>query len=337
MKRIFQSRVIRLSSLWALAIASGGLAMIAGQAYLEEQIKLERSKFEASSDRKVPVVVAKVELQRGDLIDASSMAIREVPSQYLSSSFVSPDRFETVSGARLGRSMRSGEPLLLEYLKIDDDSVGLSHRLKPGTRAVTINVDEVNALSGMLQPGDRVDLLISARGSETASRVGASRELTVPLMQDVLVLATGKQLGQTPETDLKGRMFTSITMELTPDQAQRLVTAQRGGRLTAMLRAQGDRVSYYARPIDIDQLLGVATAVAPAARAEPVRTELIVGGTGTLATNSVAGSSAPPPTDTRAKQDATDRMAGARSATGTEDRGRSTSASESVKSPILIR
>jgi pilus assembly protein CpaB len=282
MKRLLQSRIIRLSSVWLLAISSAALAVITGRAYLDEQIEIERTKLVAGSDKKTAVVVAKFELQRGDVIDASSMAVREVPAQYVSSSVISPDRFDSVAGSRLGRSMRSGEPLLLEYLKVENDLAGLSHRLKPGSRAVTIHVDEVNALSGMLQPGDRIDLLMSARGSEAASRAGVNRELTIPLMQDVLVLATGKQVGQTPDTDNKGRIFTSITMELTPDQAQRLVTAQRGGRLTAMLRGQGDRVSYRSKPIDIDQILGVASVTQSATRIEPIRTELIIGGNGAL-------------------------------------------------------
>ena len=282
MKKLFQSRIVRLSSVWLLAIASATLAVITGRAYLDEQINLERSKLEAGAEKKIAVVVAKFELQRGDVIDASSMAVREVPAQYVSSSVVSPERFDAVAGSRLGRSMRSGEPLLLEYLKVDDDTAGLSHRLKPGSRAVTINVDEVNALSGMLQPGDRIDLLMSARGSEAASKAGVNRELTVPLMQDVLVLATGKQVGQNPDADGKGRLFTSITMELTPDQAQRLVTAQRGGRLTAMLRGQGDRVSYHSKPIDIDQILGFTGVAQPVARAVSAQTELIVGGNGAL-------------------------------------------------------
>lgn len=336
MKKLLHSRVLKLSLLWLLAIASGGVAMMAARAYVDEQVDAERKKFLSRADRTVPVVVAKFDLQRGDLIDASSMAIRELPADHLPASAISPDRFETVAGSKLGRNMRSGEPLLIDSLQARDDTSSLAARLRPGTRAVTIAVDEINALSGMLQPGDRIDLLMSARAAEGGNRGPIAREVTLPLMQDILVLATGKQVGQVADQESRGRLFTSITMELTPDQAQKLVTAQRGGRLTAMLRSPGDRLAVKSKPVDLDQLLGVAPEFAPPPRIDRLRTELIIGGSGGKVQSTAVGALDSPP-----ETPASDR-AGLRKPTldlqGSSPETKPTSdRAQQVFAPILIR
>ena len=194
-------------------------------------------------------------------------------------------------GARLAAPLQAGEPLLASLvLQARDDE--LAGRVRNGVRALTISVDEVNALSGMLQPGDRIDLLLSARLPHGAGRPGHAggqsgapasvaepSDVTLPLMQDVLVLATGRQVragGEAPGD--ASRAFTSITVETTPDQAQRLVVAQRTGRLTALLRNPGDRGAMAHRPMDLAGLLGAV----PRAAAPTTATEIIVGGRGSL-------------------------------------------------------
>ena len=142
-----------------------------------------------------------------------------------------PDQFDAKQGMRLSRPLRSGEPLLGEILQAAEPG-GLSMRVKQGIRAMTIAVDDVNAVSGMLRPGDRIDLLFSARppGAEAASAV----ETTRVLVQDVPVLATGRQFRQAGE-ESAARAYTSITVELSPEDAKRLVVAQRTGRVLSRL------------------------------------------------------------------------------------------------------
>jgi pilus assembly protein CpaB len=139
---------------------------------------------------------------------------------------------------------------------------------------MTIAVDEVNAISGMLQPGDRIDLLFSAR--VPAAGVASPSEVTRPLMQDLRVLATGRQV-RPAQDDRGARLYTTITVEVQPIEAQKLVVAQRAGKLTALLRNPGDRETLAARPMDLHGLLGLPSSASVSVRRS---TELIVGGIG---------------------------------------------------------
>ena len=156
-------------------------------------------------------------------------------------------------------------------------------RVPAGVRAFTVVVDEVNSLSGMLQPGDRIDLLLSARPPVTAAGPQPV-EITRTLLQGIRVLATGRQVRPGADESRPGRGYGAITVEVSPEQAQRLVVAQRIGRLTAMLRNPEDRAPVEAAPIDAWGLLGLAAPVpaVPETRPPPRATELIVGGQGAL-------------------------------------------------------
>ncbi len=265
------------------ALGFGGLATLAARGYIGEHLERERARL-APAQTMAEVVVAKRELEAGETVSADSMAVRRVPVEYIPGTAVRPEQFEGFVGARLSAPMRSGETLLQGAI-LGADVATFSAKIRRGIRALTISVDEINSVSGMLQPGDRIDLLLSVRppGSNPAQPLP---EATAALMQDLLVLATGRQVRPGGDDARLGRSFTTITVEVTPDQAQRLIVAQRGGKLTAMLRNPDDRTPLARTPLDLHGLLGVA----PAKPAAPPRIgpEIIVGGRGNLAALSPA-------------------------------------------------
>lgn len=263
--------------LFAAALGLGGLAAFGARGYLSEQLAIERERL-LPRQPMTQVVVAKRDLARGEAVSADTMAVREMPSDYLPSGAVPPDRFDTVAGATLVQPMRAGEPLQQSAVAAPDGGA-FSARLRNGVRALTISVDEVNSLSGMLQPGDRIDLMLSVRlpgGSGTPM----PQEITRALLQDVRVLATGRQMRPGGDERQPGRSYTAITIEVTPEQAQRMVVAQRSGKITALLRSPGDREPVAQRPMDVYRLLDLKPAEAAPPAAQPP--ELIVGGQGAL-------------------------------------------------------
>jgi pilus assembly protein CpaB len=142
--------------------------------------------------------------------------------------------------------------------------------------------DEVNSVSGMLRPGDRIDLLFTARDTLSAEQGGVG-DLTRPLLQDVRILATGSQLDSTQPRGPGASSFGTITVEVSPDQAQQLVLAQRGGRLTALLRGPDDRHEIGTGSLDLAALLGrvrPARSPVPPAPVQRPAMEIIVGGIG---------------------------------------------------------
>jgi pilus assembly protein CpaB len=257
------------------ALGFGALAVSGARGYIAERLELERDRLNPVRPM-VEVVVAKHDLPPGTTIDANTMAVRSMPAEFVPGGAVRPDSFEELAGSRLMHPMRSGEPLLPTAVEHVREGV-FSTRLRQGIRAMTIQVDEVNSVSGMLQPGDRIDLMFTVRPPAN-SGLSPSDEITAPLMQDLAVLATGSQVAASGDPASIGRPFTTITVEVTPEEAQRLIVAQRSGRLTATLRHPDDRAPVRAGALDVGTLLGLKREQRMAA--QPTGPELIVGGRG---------------------------------------------------------
>ncbi|MEN9314472.1 MAG: hypothetical protein RIS35_865 [Pseudomonadota bacterium] len=266
----------RTAALLLVALTLGVLAAFGARGYISGQLAIERERL-APNQRMVRLVVAKRDLGRGEIVGPETMAVHEMPEAYLPAGTVPPERFESVAGGTLVQSMRAGEPLL-GVTVAPPDAAGFSARVRAGIRAMTIAVDEVNAISGMLQPGDRVDLILSAR-LPASGATPLAPEVARPLMQDLKVLATGRQSRPAAE-ERQPRTYTTITIEVSPEQAQKLVVAQRVGRLTALLRNPGDRERTPQQLMDVYGLLEVRPT--PPATPPPKPAELIVGGVGAL-------------------------------------------------------
>ncbi|GAC1419545.1 MAG: hypothetical protein NVSMB5_11480 [Candidatus Velthaea sp.] len=116
--------------------------------------------------------------------------------------------------------------------------LGLSMRLKPGERAVSISVDRVKDVSGLILPGDRVDVL--AAGPHVDNRI----QPTVTLLRGVLILAIGQGLETTSASPTPEQANAStVTLALNPQQATKLVTADQNATLRLALRSPKERLS----------------------------------------------------------------------------------------------
>jgi pilus assembly protein CpaB len=244
----------RRAALVAGALGFGLLAVLGANAYIQERVDLERARLAGEHER-VEVLVARRALQKGEILGPDTLAVRALPRHLLPGGALSPARIDAVQGLKLQWPLQAGEPVLASAV-FAAESQGLSSRLRTGGRAMTIAVDETNAISGLLQPGDRIDLLLSWRPAPVGGTT--QPEITRSVMQDVVVIATGRHARATPQEEGAGRSFSAITVEVDPDQAQRLVVAQRSGRLTAVLRNPLDRESVDERPLDVHELMGVS-------------------------------------------------------------------------------
>jgi pilus assembly protein CpaB len=240
-----------------LAIAGGVLGVAASLLayfYLEKAETQIQEKAQAEQSRNlVGVVVAKADLAAGATVGDDNMAIRQVPKDYVYPETVLPDGFDKARGQALLKPLGKGQPLLLAYLS-ESGASGLSDKLKEGRRAVSINVDEVSSMNGLIAPGDRIDLLIGSRNN-----LGA---IITPLLQDVKVLATGSQFA--PRTnaggdDKFGLRYATLTLDVTPEESERIVLARASGTLTAVLRGRGDNTrTAPLRPLHADELFALS-------------------------------------------------------------------------------
>jgi pilus assembly protein CpaB len=237
---------IKLSKTWLVlivAVVIGAIAAFSASSFLSGRL----ADIEAQKQGKtVNTVVAKRDLLRGETLSSDNVAVRSIPADYAQSGAVAPEQFGSIEGEALGFDLKAGEMLMwsqLEGKKVPT----FSTRIESGRRAITVAVDEINSISGLLEPGDLIDLLV------TVDQQG--KKTTVPLLQGVRVMATGQRSVDDPQSGEK-RMYSTVTLNTDPLQAQTVVVAREAGRLTALLRNPQDNTPLQSLQGDLTSILG---------------------------------------------------------------------------------
>jgi pilus assembly protein CpaB len=139
----------------------------------------------------------------------------------------------------------------------------LTYRLKPGTRAVSISIDKVKSVSGLIQAGDKVDVIA------VPPRDGDRQPRGYAILRGVTVLALGNQLetaGATPSPD--NANYQTITLELTPEQTDLIAMADLNTTLRLALRSPKEPVRSFpveplTFPVNAPQRQAAANVPAP--------------------------------------------------------------------------
>jgi len=207
--------------LWLLALGAAVVTGFGARAYLRASESAARLAMEQRF-RPVPVVVARSDLPPGSPLAPDTVAVRNMPADFLPSNAVRAAHAADVLGRTVAHAMRAGEPIQTPLLTARNDAP-LSRRIALGRRAVTIAVDESSAVAGFLRPGDRVD--VRWRG-------GGEPLLNVP------VLATGPRVMAGDEGIDRGD-YSTLTLELTESDARRLAEAT-SSDLRVVLRNPSD-------------------------------------------------------------------------------------------------
>ncbi len=220
------------SRAFTLSLVIAGIAVMMVQSYIQGREDHFKSKY---GDLK-QVVVAKVDIQEMEVIDDSKIQISTVPGK-----FYMPGAFSTTEGLYntiAATSIKKGEQITSPRLVRPGSRTGLARQVSEGKRAVSVQISEQESVSKLLKPGDRVDVL------SVFNYAGGRMEMTKvkTVLQDVYVLATGKRV--TREVPLAGIKvdeeirklnlntytdFSTVTLELTPDEAQKLIFLMKVG------------------------------------------------------------------------------------------------------------
>jgi pilus assembly protein CpaB len=137
----------------------------------------------------VEIVVASAAVSPGESITLENMAIAEVPQKYLPQDAIAPAEFELYAEKTILVPLDPGRPLLRSYISGLSHQSSFSAHLKEGWRAMTLPVDELNAVAGMLEAGDFIDLVIS--GEQANGEPDTPNYVLRRLMEKAEVLATG--------------------------------------------------------------------------------------------------------------------------------------------------
>jgi len=200
------------------------------------------------------VVVATKSLPLGVRLSASDVRLAAWPADSrVPGSF---SDVEAVVNRALLASVVENEPLVEAKVASAEAGAGLSPAIPPGMRAMAVKVNEVIGVAGFLDPGTRVDLLVTIRGREE------SRSRTVVSNLQVLGAGTRSQQESARDENTAPPSAAVVTLLVTPEDAERIALAQTEGQIVLVLR----------NPLDSQptQTLGVRTASLFAAPVEPV-------------------------------------------------------------------
>ena len=175
------------------------------------------------------------------------MKARKVPKQFVQSDVFAPSGYSLIAGAQIINPLKAGDALLRSHISKGQYS-GFASLLEDGQRAITIDVSTLDAISGFLEPGNFIDVLVTVADGD--------RERTVPLLTRVKVLAAGERINDRIRKN--ERMFKEITVGLTLTDATRLVHAQALGEIRILLRSdQIGEDSVEGNYITIDNLVEI--------------------------------------------------------------------------------
>jgi pilus assembly protein CpaB len=202
---------------------------------------------EAAPQQTVSVVIAKVELPIGSEINERQLDIIEWPVAYL------PKGTESEPANLVGRVTRHtlspNEPVLESALAPEGMSGGLSAVITEDKRAVSVKVDPVIGVAGFVTPGSRVDVLATLRRLDLQKPLPFSKVI----LEDVSVLAIDQKMEEARNGDPV--LVSVVTLEVTPDQAQKLIYSAHEGNLQLALRNPSDHASVNTRHVGAADIL----------------------------------------------------------------------------------
>ena len=217
-----------------------------------------------------PVVIATKDLPEGVSLDRLALTTRNWPI-----ATVPVGAFSSVDSA-VGRVTRiaifNGEAIVPGRLAPVGAGAGLEQKIAPGTRAMAVRINDVAGISGLLQPNSRVDVLVTL--AEDANN--RDTQMAKLFMENMRVLSVGTAVQR--DADGKPNNATTVTLGVTPQQAEQLAVAMNKGSIQLVLRGYGDPDTVRtagATSKDVLGLLRGAPAVKPAEADREVRKRVV--------------------------------------------------------------
>jgi pilus assembly protein CpaB len=238
-----------------LSLVAGAAAVILAARWVGQQ----------AAQNTTPIMVASRNLEQGAPLTAAML--QEVPWP---AGAVPVGAFKEVKKLE-GRFVRSpvfkGEPILEAKLAPEGSTGGLSSSISSGKRAISVQVNEVVGVAGFALPGSFVDIMVNTTDHKQKS-------VSKIILKRILVLAVAQEANR---DETKPKVVSAVTLEVTPDEAEKIDLARSIGSLSLVLRNSIDGNETETAGVRSDDLLGkdkpapVAQAAASAAApAHPV-------------------------------------------------------------------
>ena len=207
-----------------VAVLSGLVAVVLASRWLTQQ----------SSQGIARIAVANTDISLGQRISPELIKLVDWPAG--STPPGSFNELVKLEGRVLKTSLLRGEPVLDAKLAPVGTTGGLSAVIAEGSRAITVRVNDVIGVAGFALPGNYVDIIVNTQkdGDRTSNK---DQNISKIVLERILVLAVAQEVGR---DETKPRVVNAVTLEVTPEQAEKLDLARSVGTLSLALRNQID-------------------------------------------------------------------------------------------------
>jgi pilus assembly protein CpaB len=254
-------RNIKAIALLVVALVAGLAAAIYAASWVAQRGNLASTK----------VVVAAVDIELGSKINPQMITMVDWPTASV------PDgafRDVNVLQERVVKvAVQRGDAVLERKLAPPGSKGGLSAVIAQGKRAMTVRVNDVVGVAGFALPGTYVDVMVNTQDTTKGAEPG---QISMTVLENVLVLAVAQESGR---DDTKPKVVSAVTLELTPEDAEKLDLARSVGTLSLVLRNQLDKQQAATTGITRAQLLTLkqrAIIKTPATTATAVPAPVVV-------------------------------------------------------------
>lgn len=211
----------RLMLIGVLALVLGGLASLLAYRALQKHAGATQGDLQ-------DVVVATTDLAVGARIQDSDVRLVRFPADAVPQGVFHHTKSVVNRGVVL--PIARGEFVLPLKLAGENSGSGLQSTIPQGMRAVSVRVSDISSVGGFVQPGTRVDVLM------TGNPGGSAEPQTITVLKNVAVLANGMNMDRSIVRGDSQQNAPIITLAVSPDDAQRLALATAQGRIQLALR-----------------------------------------------------------------------------------------------------
>ncbi len=238
---------------WILLLVALGCGLVASIGIT--QVISRRTQEPISMGETIPILVAKETIPPWTPLSAHHVKLQPWPKDRVPEGAIS--QIETVEGRRTKTPIYPGEPILEKKLfDKNANEHGPTVMIPKGLRVVTVKVDQVSGGSGLILPGDRVDVAVVLRPDPMK---GITEPITKTFLQDIKVFAVNDQFhveGSSPEE--KSIQAKTVSLLVTPEQAQMILVASEAGKIQLVMRSPIEQDQAVVKPVRLRDILDIS-------------------------------------------------------------------------------
>ncbi|MFA5170682.1 MAG: Flp pilus assembly protein CpaB [Sulfuriferula sp.] len=207
-----------------VSVAIGVGAVVLASRWMAEQSSVATTK----------IVVAANDIDLGTPLAPEMLKLLDWPNGSVPQGAIKDPK--TLDSRVVKVSLQRGEPILDSKLAPLGTKGGLSAVIGEGKRAMTVRVNDVIGVAGFALPGNYVDIMVNTEDDNVKAQ-GQNKNISKIVLEHMLVLAVAQEASR---DETKPKVVNAVTLEVTPEEAEKLDLARSVGSLSLVLRNQMD-------------------------------------------------------------------------------------------------